>query len=98
MKKASECHSIEEIREEIDRIDQAIISLIGERYKYIKAVVRFKEPTREAIVAEKRFNEVLASRRAMAEKCGLNPDMVEKLYRDLMTHFIEEELKMVKEK
>jgi len=96
MKPAGECQSIDEIREEIDRVDRAIISLIGERYEYIKAVVRFKKPTKEAIVAEKRFNEVLASRRILAEEYGLNPDMIEKLYRIMMNHFIEEELKIAK--
>jgi isochorismate pyruvate lyase len=98
MKKAAECHSIEEIREEIDRVDRLIINLIGERYEYIKAVVHFKEPTKEAIVAEKRFNEVIASRRKMAKKSGLDPDMVENLYRAMMNHFIQEELKIASNK
>jgi isochorismate pyruvate lyase len=98
MKSAANCHSIEEIREEIDRIDQEIITLISERHEFIKAIVRFKEQTMEGIVAKERFDAVLASRRQMAGKCGLNPDMVEKLYRDMMNYFIEEEMKLVKNK
>jgi|WetSurMetagenome_2_1015567.scaffolds.fasta_scaffold780819_1 isochorismate pyruvate lyase len=96
MKSAESCHSIEEIRGEIDRIDQSIIDLLGERSQYVKAIVQFKEPSQESIVAQERYNAVIASRRVMAEKCGLDPDLVEKLYRGIMNHFIDEELKIVK--
>jgi isochorismate pyruvate lyase len=95
MRSVENCKSIEEIREAIDSIDQQIINLLGERYKYVKAIVRFKEPTQESIIAKSRFDAVISSRRAMAEKCGLDPEMIEKLYRNLMNHFIEEEMKLL---
>jgi isochorismate pyruvate lyase len=95
---AEDCNSIEEIREAIDHIDEKIISLLGERYKYVKEVVRFKEPTEESIVAKSRFDEVISSRRRLAEQWGLDPDLIEKIYRELLSHFIEEELKMIRKK
>ena len=36
---------------------------------------------------------VLQQRRQWAQESGLNPDIVEKLYRDLVNYFIDEELK-----
>jgi isochorismate pyruvate lyase len=98
MKSAEDCKSIDEIRTAIDRIDQEIIALLGERYKYVKSIVRFKEPTEEGIIAKSRFDTVIASRRKMAEAKGLDPDIIEKLYRDLMCHFINEELKILNKK
>jgi isochorismate pyruvate lyase len=98
IKQAEDCSSIQEIREAIDKIDQEIITLLGERYKYVKAIVRFKEPTKESIIAQERFDNVISSRRAMAKKYGLDPDMIEKLYKELMNHFIAEELKMLNKK
>lgn len=98
MKAAENCKSIEEIRIAIDRIDQEIISLLGERYKYVKAIVQFKEPTEESIIAKSRFDAVISSRREMAEEYGLDPDMVEKLYREMMNHFISEEMKILNKK
>jgi isochorismate pyruvate lyase len=98
MKPASNCGSIEEIRNEIDRIDQEIISLLGDRFQYVKAIVQFKEPTQAGIVAMDRYNAVIESRRQLAEKAGLNPDLVEKVYREIMNHFIDEELKIVNSK
>lgn len=98
MKLATDCTSIEEIREAIDSLDEQIITLLGERFKYVKEIVRFKEPTEESIVAKNRFDTVISSRRALAEKYGLDPDLIEKLYRELLSHFIAEELKIIKKK
>jgi isochorismate pyruvate lyase len=39
---------------------------------------------------------MLQQRREWAQEAGLNADVVEKLYRDLVNHFIEEELKHYK--
>lgn len=98
MKLASECTSIEEVREAIDKLDEQIITLLGERYKYVKEIVRFKEPTEESIIARNRFDSVISTRRSLAQENGLDPDLIEKLYRDLLSHFIDEELKMIKRK
>ena len=35
---------------------------------------------------------MLEQRRIWAQEDGLNPDVIEKIYRDLITYFIEEEL------
>jgi isochorismate pyruvate lyase len=98
MKLPGDCMSIDEIREAIDTIDQEVIRLLGARYKYVKEVVRFKEPNEESIIARERFNSVIASRRKMAEKEGIDPEIVEKIYRDLLNHFIEIELKLIRDK
>lgn len=96
MKQPDKCETIEEIRTAIDKIDSEIIQLLGHRYGFVKEIIRFKEPTEESIVAKERFNAVLSSRRKMAEEVGLNPDIIEKIYRDLLNHFIAEELKLIK--
>ncbi|WP_414542589.1 hypothetical protein [Nostoc sp. CCY0012] len=36
---------------------------------------------------------MLQQRRLWAEAAGLNPDVIENLYRDLVSYFIDEELK-----
>ena len=49
MKTPAECASLDEVRAEIDRIDRAIVALIGERAGYVHAAARFKAS--EAAVA-----------------------------------------------
>ena len=40
----------------------------------------------------KRFDSMLQQRRSWALAVGLNPDAIEKMYRDLVNHFIDEEM------
>ena len=40
--KAAQCTNMSEIRTEIDRIDREVISLLGERYEFVKAASQFK--------------------------------------------------------
>jgi isochorismate pyruvate lyase len=95
MKNPDECANIHEVREEIDIIDREVIDALSKRFQYVIAAARFK--TSEASVrAPDRFQAMLEQRREWALESGLNPDVVEKLYRDLVNHFIEEELKRYK--
>jgi len=96
MKPPEDCQSKEEIRDAIDYIDQEVIKLFGRRYEYVKAIIPFKEQTEESILAQDRYNAVISSRRQMAVREGLNPEIIEKIYRVLMDYFISEERKMIK--
>ena len=98
MKPAEKCTSIDEIRAAIDMIDRQVIELLGKRFGYVKAVVGFKKPTEESIIAQERFDSVISSRRDMAAENGLDADLIERIYRELLGHFIGEELKMIKNK
>jgi isochorismate pyruvate lyase len=91
MKTPDGCTNVQEIRDAIDALDYEIIALLGKRYEYVKAVVKFK--TDEASVkAPDRIAAMLQKRRAWAEDVGMNPDIIEKLYRDLVNHFIQDEM------
>jgi len=87
-----DCENISEIRYEIDQIDRQVIALLGERFTYVKAASQFKT-SEVSVKAEDRLNSMLEQRRIWAAEKGLNPDVVEKMYRDLVNYFINEELK-----
>jgi isochorismate pyruvate lyase len=88
------CQSIEEVRSEIDALDRQIISLLGRRFTFVKEIVRFKSNSDE-IVARERYDEVIRSRRELAKQHHLSPDVIEKIYRMLIAHNIEEEHKIL---
>jgi isochorismate pyruvate lyase len=91
MKTPDECTNIQEIRDAIDSLDYEIIALLGKRYEYVKAIIKFK--TDEASVkAPDRVATMMGKRRTRAEDVGMNPDVVEQLYRDLVNHFIQDEM------
>lgn len=73
VKTQDECENIIDIRAEIDRLDRQVITLLGQRFAYVKAASKFK--TSEASVrASERFQAMLQQRRVWAEAEGLNPD------------------------
>jgi isochorismate pyruvate lyase len=83
VKSPDQCENILEIRTEIDRLDLEVIRLLGQRFAYVQAASGFK--TDEANVrAAERFQAMLEQRRIWA---------TEQLFRDLVNHFIDEELK-----
>lgn len=98
MKSADRCTTIEEVRSAIDRIDHELIQLLGKRFQYVKEIIKFKEPTEEGIVAKERFESVIQSRRKLALKYGLDQDLIERIYTELLNYFIAEELKLMKDK
>ncbi|AZD22733.1 Isochorismate pyruvate-lyase [Pseudomonas chlororaphis subsp. aurantiaca] len=87
-----QCAGMEDIRREIDRLDQVVIQLLGERFRYVMAASKFKT-SETAVRAPERFRAMLLQRREWAQAEGLNADAIEKLYSDLVQHFIAEELK-----
>lgn len=92
MKTPDECENMIDIRAEIDRLDRQVIALLGQRFAYVKAAAKFKT-SQTSVKASDRFQAMLQQRRVWAEEEGLNPDAVEKMYEDLVNHFIAEEMK-----
>jgi isochorismate pyruvate lyase len=82
--------SLDELRTQIDDVDHRIIILLAERAGYVTQVGKLKTSDDE-IVATDRQQQVYQSRREWAAEAGINPDFVERLYRVIVGHFIEEE-------
>jgi isochorismate pyruvate lyase len=85
------CSGMEDIRIEIDTIDRDIIAILGKRFEYVKAAAKFK-PLETSVRAPERFKAMLEQRRTWASAEALSPDAIEKMYRDLVNHFIDEEM------
>ena len=74
-----------------------MIRLLGNRAGYVRQVVNFKN-TPEDVRAPARYAEVMRRRRELAEANGLNPDVIEGMYKLLVDNFIQEEMEMLREK
>ena len=92
MKRPSDCEDMQDIRKEIDGIDGEIIALLGRRFQYVQAAAQFKASS-GAVRAPERVQAMLQQRRCWAEKAGLSPDIIEKIYCDLVNYFVSEEMK-----
>jgi len=97
MLEAKNCQNMDDIRKEIDSIDYEIISLISKRAEYVNKAAQFK--TNEASVkAPNRVKSMLAKRKQWAQEKGLNPLFIEKMYSDMVSYFINKEMKEFKDK
>ncbi|MBQ3875261.1 MAG: chorismate mutase, partial [Bacteroidaceae bacterium] len=81
------CSSLDEVRSNIDRIDDGIIRLIAERGTFVSQASRFKK-NEEGVKDSSRVEKVIQKVRAKAEAYGANPDMVERIYREMIAEFI----------
>lgn len=91
MKPPEDCQNIEDVREAIDSLDREIIGLIGKRGRYVEAAARFKTGE-ESVRAPERQRKMLEERRRWAIEESLDPDVVEKIYRDLVAYFVNREM------
>jgi Chorismate mutase len=85
------CNSLEEVRENIDRIDNEIIKLIAERGTYVKQASLFKK-NEEGVKSPNRVEAVIQKVRERAQEYGADPDMIEALYREMISRFINMEM------
>ena len=85
-----QCESLAQVREQIDRIDTQIVQLLAERGGYVLAAARFKRSAAE-VRAPQRVEQVIARVRALAERQGAMPDVVERIYREMIEAFTDAE-------
>ena len=85
------CHSIDDVRSHIDRIDRQIVALLAERGGYVKQAAKFKQTT-DDVKAPQRVEQVIAKVTALSREQGANPAVTERVYRAMIAAFIDAEL------
>ena len=91
------CNNLEEVRYNIDKIDNEIIKLIAKRQEYVIQASKFKKDT-NSVKAPKRVEEVIEKVKDLATEYGANKDLVENIYRTMISNFINLEMKEYKNK
>ena len=79
-----------EVREEIDRVDQLIVTLLVERLGYIEQAGLIKQD-RDTVRDEWRIEDVVTKVKAACAAEGGNLEMIEDVYRFLINWSIEHE-------
>ena len=95
---AKDCRTMEEVRAEIDRIDQALVDLVGERFEFVDRAWQLKSSPAEALVPW-RIQQVIDRVKARACERALPPELAEALWRQMIGWFIQyEEEKLERQK
>ena len=86
-----ECKTLEEVRTEIDQLDDKIVELIGARNSYIKQAAQFKN-TVDEVKAPERINEIIAKVRHKALTLGMSANLLEEIYTIMIDEMVEAEI------
>lgn len=92
-----------QVRSEIDRIDNALVDLIAERYGYVDRAWQLKMTTREGAVVQWRIQQVIDRVKARAAEKDMPPEMIEMVgaqWRNMIGWFVqyeEEKLRQAQE-
>ena len=88
---AINCSSLEEVRDNVDRIDRQMVALIADRAEFVKQAAQFKKTT-DDVKAPSRVEQVISKAVSLSKELGGNPKVTEVVYRAMISAFIEEEL------
>ena len=78
-------------RAKLDTLDAQIVALLGQRFDVIRDVAKLKAEHGIAPILPDRIEEVVSHARAKAEKAGVDPKLVEQIYRIIIDTAVQEE-------
>jgi len=81
------CTTMSEVRQGVDALDRALVSLLAERQRYMDAAARIKGE-RAAVRDEARIEDVVAKVTAAARAAGLSEQIAEPVWRLLIERCI----------
>jgi isochorismate pyruvate lyase len=79
----ADCTTKEEVRTELDRIDQALLTLFAERHRYVTRMAEIKTDPHEAYDPA-RIAAILSKQRRRAEELGMDEDQAELIWKTLI--------------
>jgi chorismate mutase/prephenate dehydrogenase len=77
---------LDQLREQIDRLDQQLVDLLAQRQHVVQRVTEVKQQHDLPTFHPAREENLISARRAQATQAGLDPDYVEDLFRTMLRH------------
>ncbi len=75
---------LDALRQEIDGLDEQIVTLLERRQKAVKRVTEIKKAKNLPVYHPSREEDLISNRRAQGAAKGLDPDFIEALYRSIL--------------
>jgi isochorismate pyruvate lyase len=85
------CNTLEEVRTEIDLIDEEMVTLISKRSHLIRQAAGFKESVEE-VKDKDRVEFILDRVRHLAIKSDVSPNMISELFKIMIDEMVETEI------
>lgn len=84
---------IAQLRQQIDRLDRELVELLARRRRIVEEVVHVKQQHDLPTFHPAREEDLISARRAQALEAGLDPDYIEDLFRTVLRHSREGQLR-----
>lgn len=85
------CDSLQEVRDEIDKVDYALVELISQRSHLIRQAASFKNSIDE-VKADNRIEAIMQRVRKKGIELNINPNMLSELFTIMINEMVETEI------
>ncbi len=85
------CNSLQEVRDEIDRVDDNLVELISQRSYLIRQAAGFKNSVDE-VKAQDRIDDIMQRVRKRGIELNINPNMLSDLFKIMIDEMVETEI------
>jgi len=76
-------NTLDELRKQIDKLDNQLLDILKERMKISEAIGRYKYENNITILQARRYDEIMNDRKVKAESRNLNPDFVTEIFESI---------------
>ncbi len=87
----TKCNSLEEVRNEIDALDDKLVELISKRSHLIRQAASFKNSVDE-VKADERIEFIMQKIRHRAIELDVSPNMISELFKIMIDDMVETEI------
>jgi isochorismate pyruvate lyase len=92
-----DCNNMSDLRAQIDALDEDLVALFVERAGYIDRAIALKQDNGLPARIPERVEEVVTNAGGRAEAAGLDRELVERLWRQLVEWSITREAQVIRE-
>ena len=85
------CVSLQEVRDEIDKVDYALVELISQRSHLVRQAASFKNSIDE-VKADNRIEAIMQRVRKKGIELNINPNMLSELFTIMINEMVETEI------
>ena len=85
------CNSLQEVRDEIDKVDDSLVELISQRSHLIRQAAAFKNSVDE-VKAHDRIDDIMQRVRKKGIELNINPNMLSDLFKIMIDEMVETEI------
>ncbi|QSZ40821.1 chorismate mutase [Sulfurimonas aquatica] len=91
MSNLKKCNTLEEVRSEIDKIDDQLVETISDRSHLIRQAASFKNSVDE-VKAQDRIDFIIQRVRHKGIQLGINPNMLAEIFTIMIDEMVEMEI------